>query len=113
MDNKDWRTSLKAFLDSNPDLPPGEETAEEAVRGRCPAARLDILLDRKGRAGKTATIVTGFAEDDKEVARLASSIKSSLGAGGSSRGGEILIQGDRRKDVLEFLLTRGYKARII
>ncbi len=112
MDSKDWRTSLKAFLDSNPDLPQGEEPAQEAVPSK-PAMRLDILLDRKGRSGKTATLVTGFALDDKEVAKLASSKKSSLGTVGSSRGGEILIQGDRRKDVLEFLLTRGYKARII
>ena len=40
-------------------------------------------------------------------------MKRTLGTGGSSRGGEILIQGDRRQDVLRFLTSKGLKARVI
>ena len=50
---------------------------------------------------------------DDEVEDLASKMKRRLGTGGSVRGGEILIQGDRRQAVLDFLTAEGYKARII
>ena len=48
-----------------------------------------------------------------EIDALASEMKHTLGTGGSARGGEILIQGDRRQDVLSFLTKKGLKARII
>ncbi|MBR5898201.1 MAG: translation initiation factor [Muribaculaceae bacterium] len=112
--NNDWQSSLQAFLDSNPDLPQGEETpAPEPQNETKKHPRLDIIFEKKGRAGKTATIVSGFILDDDEVAAIASKMKSRLGTGGSARGGEILIQGDRRKDVLAFLTENGFKARII
>ncbi len=115
MSNTDWQASLQAFLDSTPDLPQGDDNSEmqDADEKAPKQPRLDIVLEKKGRAGKTATIVTGFVLSDDEVAAIASRMKSRLGTGGSSRGGEILIQGDRRKDVLAFLTGEGYKARII
>lgn len=112
--NNDWQSSLQAFLDSNPDLPQGEEiVTEQPEAGNKRHPRLDIILEKKGRAGKTATIVAGFILDDDEVSEIASKMKTKLGTGGSARGGEILIQGDRRKDVLAFLTDNGFKARII
>jgi translation initiation factor 1 len=69
--------------------------------------RLDI--ERKGRAGKVATIISGFTLPPEEVERIAATLKSKLGTGGSARGGEILIQGDRRTDVISLLSTLGLK----
>lgn len=112
--NIDWQSSLQAFLDSNPDIPQGEDLPTTPAEEKAPRQpRLDIILEKKGRAGKTATIITGFTLDDEQVAQIASKMKSRLGTGGSARGGEILIQGDRRKDILAFLTENGYKARII
>jgi translation initiation factor 1 len=74
---------------------------------------LDIIFERKGRGGKTATIITGFTVSDDQVSDIAARLKRKLGAGGSARGGEILIQGDRRNDVLKLLTDMGLKARII
>ncbi len=110
--------ALKTFLDNNPDLPTGDDLPQpaEASSSRPSPVRLDIVLERKGRAGKTATIITGFAAggvDDAEVSRVASVLKSRLGTGGSARGGEILVQGDRRSDVLRELQSMGYKARVV
>ena len=109
----DWQAGLQAFLDSNPDLPQGEEPIVESEEKTSSQSRLDIILEKKGRGGKIATIVTGFTMTDEEVDSLASKMKSSLGTGGSARGGEILIQGDKREAVLKFLTKQGYKARII
>lgn len=114
MGMNDWQAGLQAFLDSNPDLPQGEEVVEQPVEDALSKQpRLDIILEKKGRGGKIATIVTGFTLDDEELAQLASKMKASLGTGGSARGGEILIQGDKRDAVLKFLTKQGYKARII
>jgi putative translation initiation factor SUI1 len=113
MDN--WLDSLQSLRDTMADadataidVPDCDAPTEERQTGR-----LDIVLERKGRAGKTATIITGFTVSDDAVADIASQLKRSLGTGGSARGGEILIQGDRRKEVLARLTALGLKARII
>lgn len=108
----DWQQQLSQLRDS---LPEGDISADENVSSETKTThpRLDIVLERKGRAGKQATIICGFTCDDDEVKDIASALKKTLGTGGSARGGEILIQGDRRKDVLEALKNMGIKARII
>lgn len=114
MASEDWRSKLGALMGSmGPDMEPEPEQKPAAETTLNEKARLDIVLERKGRAGKTATIICGFTIDDEAIARLASEIKQRLGTGGSTRGGEILIQGDRRNDVLQFLKSKGYKARIV
>lgn len=113
MSINDWQAGLQAFLDSNPDLPEGEDVKINAKKETTPQPRLDIILEKKGRGGKIATIVTGFLMNDNEVEQLASKMKSALGTGGSARGGEILIQGDKREAILKYLTKHGYKARII
>lgn len=109
----DWKSSLEALRDS---LPEGEADKEASATEAEPSVkqpRLDIVLDKKGRKGKEATIVAGFVLSDEEVAAVAAKLKQKLGCGGSSRGGEILLQGDKRHQVLDLLTTLGFKARII
>lgn len=116
MDMTDWKDALsKAF---NVPVTDGEPESEvqpdkgDAVEQQG-KTRLDIVLERKGRGGKQATIVTGFVCDDDTLKEVASRLKRALGVGGSARGGEILIQGDFRQRVLEQLQQMGFKARII
>ena len=119
MDSIDWKDALsKAFNmpvskdNDTPDEAQGQEAKGDALQQQG-KTRLDIILERKGRAGKQATIVTGFICDDEALKAVASRLKSTLGVGGSARGGEILIQGDFRQRVLDQLLSMGFKARII
>ena len=109
----DWKSKLSDLLAANPDMPAGEEPCDNAPEAAKPAKkpRLDIILDRK-RAGKTATIIAGF-DADADISAIAARLKQRLGAGGSARGGEILIQGDRRNDVARSLSDIGYPSRII
>ena len=104
----DWKEMLGQLRE---DLPQGN--AEETPREESEIKKKDPLrgiVDRKGRKGKVATIIEGFTVSDDEVAAVAASLKKRLGTGGSSRGGEILIQGDVSAKVLELLKADGYKA---
>ncbi len=108
----DWRDALAGFLADNPDLPAGSDAAAEAEPER-ELPVIEIVLDKKGRKGKPATIACGFDVEQKEsVEELASALKQKLACGGSVRGGEILIQGDRREDVARELRSRGYKVKM-
>lgn len=111
----DWREQLQAFADANPDLPqgPSDENTTPAASCDTPQPRLDIWLERKGRKGKSATLIGGWTLSDDDLLQVASRLKSALGTGGSARGGEILIQGDRRDDVRRALTQMGYRCRII
>lgn len=71
--------------------------------------KLNIRMENKGRGGKTATLVSGFQGNEKELRELEKKLKSHCGTGGSVVDGEILIQGDQRKKVMEFLQQLGYK----
>lgn len=111
--NIDWKDALGALkdsgaipIDNTPDAP--EETNAEGSIQKTP---LTVLIDRKGRKGKTATIVEGFTGSDNELDSLAKTLKQKLGTGGSTRAGEILIQGDRKADVTNILRSLGYKVK--
>ncbi|MDE6161288.1 MAG: translation initiation factor, partial [Muribaculaceae bacterium] len=62
----------------------------------------------KGRAGKTATIIAGF-DSEEQAADTASQLKKSLATGGSARGCEVLLQGDRRTDAADALRRLGFR----
>lgn len=107
----DWKEML-GKLREDPELPAGEEPAEVPVHPKhAKKDTLRVIVDRKGRKGKVATIVEGFTVSDDEVAGVAAALKRKLGTGGSSRGGEILIQGDCAAKVREFLASEGYKVK--
>lgn len=109
--SEDWKSKL---LNLQSSLPEGEELVESpTAMSESKNPRLDIYFEKKGRGGKQATIITGFTCSDDELKAVAASLKQKLGTGGSARGGEILIQGDRRKELPALLEKLGYKSRII
>lgn len=72
---------------------------------------LRVELDK--RKGKPSTLITEFLGTDDELKELAKLLKVKCSAGGSSRDGEILIQGDFRKKIAELLGELGYKVKRI
>jgi translation initiation factor 1 len=71
--------------------------------------RLRVALDSKQRAGKTVTLVTGFEGDVKDIESLGKELKALCGTGGAVKEGKIIIQGDHREKVIQWLIKKGYK----
>ncbi|MDE7115557.1 MAG: translation initiation factor [Muribaculaceae bacterium] len=110
----DWKDMLSQLRD---DLPQVEDSAAEAAdetKAEKPGLKkgtIRIVVEKKGRKGKTATIAEGFTCDDDELEEVASKAKRHLGVGGSARGGEILMQGECRERFAAFLRTLGYTVK--
>lgn len=110
---QDWRAALGALIAPSELPAQPDNAADETPAPERQTARLDVIVERKGRGGKVATIISGFTVSDAAVDDIASRLKRTLGTGGSARGGEILIQGDRADAVLKALTEMGLKARKI
>jgi translation initiation factor 1 len=78
---------------------------------------LKIQLSRKGRNGKTVTVIMGFQLDQTALNLLLKQLKNQCGTGGSlnqeAETSQLEIQGDHRTKILEILTKLGYKAKII
>ena len=71
--------------------------------------KLKVRLDTRHRAGKAVTLIDGFAGKEDDFQELGKKLKSFCGTGGSAKGGEIIVQGDQREKVLQWLVKNGYK----
>lgn len=83
---------------------------QEEVQETLPPAQqaLRIKLETKHRAGKAVSAITGFIGTDEDMQDLAKKLKNFCGTGGSAKDGEIIIQGDQRDKILNWLLKNGY-----
>lgn len=70
-----------------------------------------LLLEKKGRGGKTVTLVTGLTGNPDELRALAADLKRRCGTGGTLKDGVIEIQGDHRDTIAEALKARGMKVK--
>lgn len=100
--------------------PQDEQEANEPTLPANPAAALPTLqhnspvrvhLDRKGRGGKSVSVITGVKSPIKGKKALLKLLKSKLGTGGAIKGDNLEIQGDRRDDIVPLLTDLGYEAK--
>jgi len=92
---------------TDPNFHFGEEKAD--IETLLPAQqKLKIRLDTKRRAGKAVTLIQGFVGSNGGLEELGKKLKSFCGTGGTAKDGEIIIQGDQKEKVMEWLRKNGY-----
>jgi len=85
---------------SRPDPPPSQQP-------------LKIQVSRKGRKGKTVTIISGFQSQPATLTDLTKKLKAQCGAGGTLKDSEIEVQGDHRQKLADSLKKLGYSVKFV
>ena len=94
---------------TDPDFRMDEELPQEKTLASR-QQKLRIKLDTKQRAGKAVTLVEGFIDIPADLEELGKKLKAYCGTGGSVKDGLILIQGDQRDKILQWLLKHDYSS---
>jgi translation initiation factor 1 len=66
-----------------------------------------VALERKGRGGKTVTVVSGLPGSDEQLKALTAEMKRRCGTGGTLKDGLVEIQGDQRDTLVVLLKSKG------
>lgn len=85
-----------------------EEKSEEEITLPVHEQLLRVRLDAKHRGGKMVTIIEGFTGSHNDLDILGKLLKSHCATGGSIKNNEIIIQGDNREKVMQWLNKNGY-----
>lgn len=109
--DNDWKSRLGVVFSTNPDFQYDTAQEDEPETLEPSKQKLIVKIDRKGRAGKQVTLVTGFVGREDDLKELGKMLKVKCGVGGSAKDGEIVIQGDFRDRVTELLKDAGYNAK--
>lgn len=72
---------------------------------------LRVQASRKGRKGKTVTIISGFQHSPDTLNTLAKQLKAQCGTGGTVKDDTIEIQGDHVPKLVELLTAKGYQVK--
>ena len=100
-------SGLVYSTDPNFKIEEDENTEEQTI---LPAEqKIKIRLDKKHRGGKVVTLIENFIGTNADKEDIGKKLKTVCGTGGSVKDGEILVQGDNRDKVLQWLLKNGFK----
>ena len=82
--------------------------ADAAVPSRIVAK---LRMEKKGRGGKTVTVVYDLPNNDAFLKELAQELKRTCGTGGAVADNTVELQGDLRDRVREYLTKKGFTVK--
>ena len=104
--NKNDKFGFVYSTDPNFRFEEEEQQAQETLPAK--QQKLRVKLETKHRGGKTVTLITGFIGTEEDLQTLGKSLKNFCGTGGSAKDGEIIIQGDQRDKIMQWLAKNDY-----
>jgi translation initiation factor 1 len=72
--------------------------------------KLKVRLETKQRGGKAVTVVDGFIGKEDDLEQLGKQLKNFCGTGGSVKEGQVLVQGDQREKVVQWLHKNNFSS---
>jgi len=108
---KDWKERLGIVYSTNHDFNYERACNDEETTLPPEKQNLHIQLSTKHRKGKTVTLITGFIGKTEDLQLLEKELKSKCATGGTSKAGEIIIQGDFREKIGIYLKSKNYKVK--
>lgn len=107
--NNDWKERLGMVYSTNPDFTFETGSNDDNVELTPPSQqKLRVRIEKAGRGGKTASVISGFSGPGHELEALARSLKTYCGCGGSAKDGLIIIQGEMKDKLIARLKSLGY-----
>ena len=100
-------------VSDTPPAPPPPTPPKPGALDLSTSGKLVVRRERKGRGGKTATMVTGLTLKPKELDALAKELKRALGCGATVDGPTIVVGGDLTERVAQWLQQHGAKRVVI
>jgi translation initiation factor 1 len=70
-----------------------------------------LRMEKKGRAGKTVTVIDGLPENAAFLKELSQELKRACGTGGTVIAGGIELHGDLRARVRDVLVGKGFAVK--
>jgi translation initiation factor 1 len=70
-----------------------------------------LRMEKKGRGGKTVTVVDGLPDNATFLKELSQELKRLCGTGGAVADGAVELQGDLRDRVREYLTNKGWTVK--
>lgn len=92
---------------------PPAATAAEAAIDFGGASKIVLRRERKGRGGKTATVIEGIKRPPSALERVVRELRRALGCGAIVEGDTIVVQGDMAARIEPWLLARGAKKVVV
>ncbi len=94
-----------------PEHVPSSEEPETTKESTVWLQDAPLICKYEKRKGKPITIIEGYTGATSDFKQLAKEIKQLLSVGGSFKNEQIIIQGDYRDKIMQFLQDKGFKTK--
>jgi translation initiation factor 1 len=96
-------------VDAAPAAAPAAASATKPAADPKLPARAVVAVERKGRGGKTVTLITHLGLSNDALDAWVTEMKRSLGCGGTREDDAIALQGDQRERAIDWLTRKGVR----